>query len=508
MDKAFQKILQSGISLAPAGFLFRADTAPYFCTPKGASVLGWAGVDGIHFCRIRGFGEMVFAVSPMNSAPDFVHPVAKNFTDFLRLLLACGDTAALEQAWQWDAAQFAAFLRENPPNAEQRQALAEAAAAAKLTPMEHPWDYLRSVQAGFDLGKIRYTEEYYDIVSPESAPQPPAWNVYFDGGFWGRCGRERAGSELRIDKQLDWAGHRWYIPALYVCSKGLVIDLCMQVQPEALRRFTDAWALHLHNDAEQPLPWAQRMQLEAENPLCFPVSPELALNGQPMPVSRGCSVSFNPYLPDGEAPEARQALAHYGLDLSYGWTLCRESFPWPNSRRQKLRALTLTLTPEPKQLPGPAFRVRAPGDQFTFFHPIDKTEYTLTVQTLEQQTVPQPHFGAARWFYPANFLAMHCTLSPETDERIDIRDCAEGDQPLECMPDTDEMSPDSSAAAHIGIIIGGADGPAMLITGDNRQPHLHAACSSLYFEPVQPADVKWRLVFCLPPHSQGSFPLL
>ncbi len=33
----------------------------YFCTPIGAKVIGWAGVDGIHFCFIRGFDDMVFS---------------------------------------------------------------------------------------------------------------------------------------------------------------------------------------------------------------------------------------------------------------------------------------------------------------------------------------------------------------------------------------------------------------------------------------------------------------
>lgn len=47
----------------------------------------------------------------MNSAPDFVHPLANDFEDFLRLLLACSDSAALEQAWMWDKAQFEAFCR-------------------------------------------------------------------------------------------------------------------------------------------------------------------------------------------------------------------------------------------------------------------------------------------------------------------------------------------------------------------------------------------------------------
>ena len=89
MDKVFQKFLRSGIELSVVGVECREDNNPYFCTPKGASIFGWAGVDGIHFCFVRGFGSMVFSVSPMNSAPDFVHPLANNFADFLRLLLAC-----------------------------------------------------------------------------------------------------------------------------------------------------------------------------------------------------------------------------------------------------------------------------------------------------------------------------------------------------------------------------------------------------------------------------------
>ncbi|WP_222860695.1 hypothetical protein [Paenibacillus antibioticophila] len=52
----------------------RQNDPPYFCTPKGARMIGWAGVDGIHFCFVRGFGEMVFAVSPMNTAGNYVHP--------------------------------------------------------------------------------------------------------------------------------------------------------------------------------------------------------------------------------------------------------------------------------------------------------------------------------------------------------------------------------------------------------------------------------------------------
>ena len=83
MARTFQKFLQSKIDLSSVGLEFREDNAPYFCTPKGSSIFGWAGVDGIHFCFIRSFGSMVFSINPMNSSPNFVHPLARNFSDFL-----------------------------------------------------------------------------------------------------------------------------------------------------------------------------------------------------------------------------------------------------------------------------------------------------------------------------------------------------------------------------------------------------------------------------------------
>ena len=100
MDKTFQKFPRAGVDLSPLGFELRADAAPYFCTPKGARILGWAGVGGIHYCTVRGSGSRIFAVSPMNAAPECMHPIAESFEDFLRLLLACGDAAVLEQSWQ------------------------------------------------------------------------------------------------------------------------------------------------------------------------------------------------------------------------------------------------------------------------------------------------------------------------------------------------------------------------------------------------------------------------
>ena len=70
MATSYSQFQKKHIDLTPVGLEKSTDPGTYFCTPKGASIIGFAGVDGIHYCFVRGFGEMVFAVSPMNTAPD------------------------------------------------------------------------------------------------------------------------------------------------------------------------------------------------------------------------------------------------------------------------------------------------------------------------------------------------------------------------------------------------------------------------------------------------------
>ena len=89
MSALYQKFKNLPINFSAIGLEQTPATSDYFCTPKGATIIGWAGVDGIHYCFIEGFGDMVFAVSPCNLPGDYVHPLAENFEDFLRLMLMC-----------------------------------------------------------------------------------------------------------------------------------------------------------------------------------------------------------------------------------------------------------------------------------------------------------------------------------------------------------------------------------------------------------------------------------
>lgn len=510
MNRILKKFLQRGVDLSPVGVELREDNTNYFCTPKGASVFGWAGIDGIHFCFIRGFGEMVFSVSPMNTSPDYVHPVAENFTDFLRLILACGDVAVVEQAWMWNEAQFEAFLNENPTTQEQQQTLSEISEKMNLLPMEQPWTYIKNLQSSFDYSQIKYTEDYYDNdMTSEAELVAPEWKVYFDGDFWGHRGKDRAGKEIKLDKQFDWAGYRWVIPAAYSCSKGLVVDFCMRVDSESIRDFMKKWNLDWENDSCENFTREQQMQMEWENPLCFNFKPCLKLNEKILQTTHGCAVSFNPCLPDGviNELEAKWAIDHYGLDSTYGWVICRDVFPWGTKHHPEINKLFLTMEQQPGQVPGSHFKVHAPGDSFMFSHPVSGITHTLTVQEIEQQTVPQNSFGSDRWIYPTHYIAMSYTLTPEPMENISVFDCDEGDRPIEVTPDDHSFRPVGSSSCFVVGVIGGADGPTAVIYGTNSQEKLHAACSALHFEPVGD-DVEWRIVFNVTQFDKETFPII
>ena len=209
MDKTYEKFLRTGIDLAPLG-VERGEGELYFCTPRGASMIGWEGADGIHYCFVRGYGGTVFAVSPMNSAPDYVHAVAADFADFLRLLLSCGHGAAIEQCWRWSREQFDAYLAENPPTDAALAVMDEIREKLALAPMEDAWGYIHALQGGFDYGKIKYEDP--ECIASLSEPEPEPWCVRYDGA------RDKPGTELRLDRRFTWAGHEWCVPAVYSCA--------------------------------------------------------------------------------------------------------------------------------------------------------------------------------------------------------------------------------------------------------------------------------------------------
>lgn len=515
MSISYSAFKESGIDLSPLGLL-PGEAAGYYCTPKGAQIFGWGGVDGIHFCFVRGFGETVFAVSPDNGATDCVHPVAHSFEEFLRLLLACRDTAALEQAWMMDEQQFRLYAEQIEESEAGKTALAALRDRLGLAPAEHPWQIMKELRDSFEPGRLPFKKEYYELTAQPRQRLKPEWKVFFDGDFWGHHGRRRAGRPIAVAQAFTWAGESWQVPAVYCCAEGLVIDLIKETPPEQMRAFVKKWELEPEQDGK--LPGDVGEQIERENPLSIRFTALAEVNGRTLMSSGGCAVSWNSLFPDINGEESQEVVGHYALDPASCWTVWRVRFKW-KKRPGEIRSLKLLLGTDREPLPGIVFTVRDVGDKIVFRHPITGHAHTLTVESLTEEIVDLP-VADKRYTYPSHLVSMGFSLSPELPhDAVRVTDALPGDRPLEKKRGTvtehavlpaEDGQPNGqehamAQAAAVGMI-GSRDGPMAVFVSAHSQAAPHTACSSLRFAPVR--ENAWRFSFCERPKESVIVSLL
>ena len=104
-------------------------------------------------------------------------------------------------------------------------------------------------------------------------PDFSVWYVTSSGEFFPVSHRERPGVQLPFSGEFSFAGYRWLVPGVYSTAKALVVDLCREVPLQAIQDFIQKWNLTLENDDIDCFSKAQRMEMEAENPLELEVSP-------------------------------------------------------------------------------------------------------------------------------------------------------------------------------------------------------------------------------------------
>ena len=498
----YNKFNKLNIDTMPLGLEQGDNENLYFCTPKGARIIGWAGVDGIHFCFIHGFGETIFAVSPMNTPGNYVHPLASSFSDFLCLLLACGNTAALEQAHSWNQKDFEIFLKENPVTEEQLSVLSIIHERLHLEPMEHPFAYIKQLQAELDYSKIKFTEDYEDFIPPE--PILPEWKVYFDGNFWGHNRGQRAGKEIPINNQFSVNNKTWYIPSLYSCSKGLVIDFCVEIPTESIQKFISKWNLSPEHD-NSDFTKEQQIQIETENPTAINISPEIILNKKTIRASHGSGLSWNPYFPELKSIEAESVLKHYELDVTKGWVIWRSAFPWHTKHKPKISSLSITIKHDPVKVYSSNFNVSMPGKAIDFINPLTNIRHKLIVQEYEQKEIPTGGFMDNDYDFPTHCIAMSYTIYPDiADGSFSINDSSDGDRPRK--KHINPMEPQASASAMAIGVIGTSDKSTPITFGNSNQVKLRAVCSALHFEPV--GSVQWKIIFYKKPCDDMTIKIL
>jgi len=482
--KLYKKLLRLGLNTDCIGLCKSDPKGGYFCTPKGASVFGREGVDGIHYCFIAGFHDTVFAVSPMNEPGNYVHPIAVSFDDLLRLLLACGSMAAIEQIHGWSKEQFDAYLAEYPPTDEQKEVLNTIAKSFELEPLKHPYEYVKEIQADFDYSKIRFTKEYYEVVNGAEPPKSEEFKVYFNG-FGSGGSRERPAAAIPAGNEFVWGDDTWYVPAVYSCSSGIVVDFCIKVPTDKINAYIDK-VLSYGDD----IPDDVREALEDENPFNHHADYNIVLNSKVLHWSNASSSQWNPCMPDGYTNDntALQLVEHYELDEDIGWTFIRVSFPTESKRKTPVRSLTLMMKPEPVQIHGDKFTISGDSEEIEFVHPVSSDKHTLKVIAFNDEILNM-HDESHDW--PSHYIEMKYVITPELPKRsYYLKDTSRGDNP-KTRVNASGYLPEESAA--IGII-GGADGPtAVFVASGERTAEYRSIASSLHFEPVDSVD--WQIVF-------------
>ena len=479
--------------LSPLGFDMNGEFELYYCTPKNAKIIAASGVDGVHYCTVPQFGEMIFAVSPMNFG-DCVHPIARSFEDLLRLLLHCVDISALEQCYAWDEEQYKAFLTGCPATEEQQAVLDEIKNKSGLEPISDSFAYVKKLQAEFDLSQIPYTEDYYDPEMNAAAPElPTEWKVYYDCGYWSKNAKGKPCEEIVLNKRFAWGNEIWHVPAVYSCSKGLVIDFCVEIEPEKEKAFIDKWYPVLVKD--ENVSNEIRQQIEEENPTDVKFSAHFQVNGKPVVAKRGTSVIWIPEscLPDGvrSERESKEIIKHYGMDEKRAWSFHRLDCPWATKRKPEIKSVNLKLERHPTAIQGIHFKNPSVGDVITFVHPVHKTEHKLTVLEYEKQEFSTKGFQHEKYEFPTHHTAMTYTLEPELPERnFQIRDCLDNDEPK--RRPKNQYEPQASYDACIAII-GGADGSSAVMFSSGHKTEQHTALSALHFEDTD--DIEWKIVF-------------
>ena len=105
----------------------------------------------------------------------YVLPVGEDFRAFLSYVLWCRDANPLSQLAFFPEETFRALLSEEAGQSwegmedlrrRKEAALASVAEAFALEPAD-PWERVHALQEAFDPACLRFSEEYYDVLSLE-----------------------------------------------------------------------------------------------------------------------------------------------------------------------------------------------------------------------------------------------------------------------------------------------------------------------------------------------------
>lgn len=463
----YHKFRNSSLDTSPLGISSGADTSDSVYTPSGARILGWTGNQGGHFCQIEGFGDMVFAVDPVATPGDCIHPVAKTLPDFISLVSACRSAWLVFRAYQWSRVYFEEQVSSIRPDYKMRSVLRALENTYHPPLVSDPYGYISAIQAEFDYFSLPLKPDYYEWCPIR--PGTPRWDVGMNTSFGDYCEKGKSGQELNLDRPFLWQNEQWNVPAVYLCENGIVVDSYLQVSCDQVEAYLEKWG---QIDPEK-LSIEDNMRRELDDPLKLEAIGKLLVNGKEAPRRTVSTLIWNPKTENSWA--ARRTLEHYNLSRENGYLLRREAF-LRKSTSPSIKTMDLVLAADPVSIPGQRFLAPKNGESMTFVHPVSGQVHTLRVIAQTREAL-DPNFLKNT---PCCYTRLSFTVEPQLQRNsYTIVDCDPGDGYNSSTP-----------VQLFGKIPG---------TG-------HSAVSSLRFTPAE--QITWRMVFRQKTRQDVTVPLL
>lgn len=333
-------------------------------------------------------------------------------------------------------------------------------------------------------------------IASLNAKYPRADSVWLEKDFFEK-GKGAPCRKIVINKSFSWGNNSCFIPAVYYCREGIVVDQFFKIPTAKFQGFLDKW--QITEDNPDAFTQEQLRQIEKENPMNIEFSSFLTVDGKKL---RNNHCHYGYWTPlsnelNAQNADSKKVLDYYKLDASFCWVLRRITYTPQKGELLAIppRKISLTLSKTPSAKSCGTFVAEKAGETVKLLHPVSGEEFTLTVVDIKAENIDALKHMDDALEYPTYLVDMAYAV-PEgvTNESFRITDSAPSDEPRLKVdaPSSNGVDINGSVAA-IGII-GGADGPTAVFVGSKKSDgNIRHALSSLRFEPTE--KIVWQADF-------------